>query len=163
MASANIIFSSICLLCGIRLKFVLELDPSDPTWTVVNFGLFGAIEPMLGIISASLPILPPVILKLKDGLVLFKKQPIHTRRGPANHSKNLQWVDGVLRTEHPNTSHFNRLDDNLYSLKDNPHSRSRFLSSNSYDARTERTKDPENAIRVTTDLLIQSKPELRAP
>ena len=66
---ANIL-SRICILSGVRLKFVLAIDYSDFTYTIVDFAIFGALEPLLAIISACLPILQPVLAKLSDKIPL---------------------------------------------------------------------------------------------
>ncbi|KAH7115007.1 hypothetical protein B0J11DRAFT_539612 [Dendryphion nanum] len=53
----------ICLIAGIRLKFVLALNYEDFTYSIIDFAIFGPLEPMLGIISACLPMLPPILAR----------------------------------------------------------------------------------------------------
>lgn len=157
-------YSSICLLCGIRLKYVLELDLGDPTWTVVNFGIFGAIEPLLGIISASLPVLPPVFSKLKGYILAVNLQSSSMRRDPRKSMINRARATSNFHTENPDTYHFRRLDDNVYSLNDISHPDRQFEASSVRDARIERIKDPQNAISITTmDWVVQSKPDSNKP
>lgn len=51
---------SICAITAVRLKFVIHLDYADPTYALADFGIFAALEPLLGIINACLPVLPVV-------------------------------------------------------------------------------------------------------
>lgn len=55
---------SICCITAVRLKFISEIDVLDPQFSQIKFNIFAALEPLLGIINACLPVLPPVIAKL---------------------------------------------------------------------------------------------------
>jgi hypothetical protein len=46
-----------------RIKSVLDLDPLDFTYTVVQDTIFGGLEVELGIINACLPVLRPLFGK----------------------------------------------------------------------------------------------------
>lgn len=51
----------ICLIAGVRIKYVLVIKSEDFTETIWMFAIFGGLEPMLGIICACLPILPALV------------------------------------------------------------------------------------------------------
>lgn len=43
---------------------MLELDGSDPTYSISSITLLSALVPLLGFINANLPILPPVLKRV---------------------------------------------------------------------------------------------------
>ncbi|KAH8788357.1 hypothetical protein F5883DRAFT_635253 [Diaporthe sp. PMI_573] len=45
----------------VRIKYMLELDPTDITYTFAPLALIAAIVPLLGIINASLPTMRPAL------------------------------------------------------------------------------------------------------
>lgn len=47
-----------------RIKFMLELDASDSTYSISTITLLSALVPLLGFINANLPVLPPVLKKI---------------------------------------------------------------------------------------------------
>lgn len=53
----------ICIFTGLRIKSVLDLDPLDFTYTMVDDLIFGGLEIELGIINACLPLLQPILKK----------------------------------------------------------------------------------------------------
>ncbi|KAK8054431.1 hypothetical protein PG996_013732 [Apiospora saccharicola] len=54
----------VCLFSSLRIKAVLDLAPTDFTYTVAEDLTFGALELQLGIINACLPLLRPIWKKL---------------------------------------------------------------------------------------------------
>ncbi|KAF2233364.1 hypothetical protein EV356DRAFT_568024 [Viridothelium virens] len=77
----------ICLVAGVRLKYVLEIDYNDFTYTIWYFAILGPLEPMLGIISACLPMLPPVFSKLSNGRIMAWTRRSVTGSGGATKAK----------------------------------------------------------------------------
>ena len=49
-----------CLITLVRLILVFRIDYNDETYTWIIFGMFTTLEFYLGIITACLPLLPPV-------------------------------------------------------------------------------------------------------
>ena len=131
---------------------------------MVNFAIFGAIEPLLGIVSASLPILPPVFLKLRGESVLPGWKTAHSKQSAGKGGRDLSWIDSTFDIQYPQTNHFSRrLDDHTYPLIDFPHVGCRFLASSVQETDRSVPKDPQNTIRVTTDWTIQSHPGAHTP
>ncbi|PVH93236.1 hypothetical protein DM02DRAFT_541962, partial [Periconia macrospinosa] len=52
---------SIIAIMGIRFKFYNELDLTDPTYGLTSMALFAALVPLLGIINANIPTIPPAL------------------------------------------------------------------------------------------------------
>jgi hypothetical protein len=52
-----------------------ELDLSDATYNLAQIGIFSAIVPLLGIINANLPVMPPAFKKLFKSTMLDTKNP----------------------------------------------------------------------------------------
>ena len=50
----------VCVVSGIRLNAVYSLDVQNITSTVGDLGFWTALEPLLGIINACLPMLQPI-------------------------------------------------------------------------------------------------------
>lgn len=66
----------IIAVTAVRIKFMLELDNTDPTYSASQMALLSAIVPLLGIINANLPILPPAFKRVFNSSALsttFKK------------------------------------------------------------------------------------------
>ncbi|KAI1496580.1 hypothetical protein F5X99DRAFT_424436 [Biscogniauxia marginata] len=52
------------VITAVRIKYMLELDKSVPTYNFARMGLFSAIVPLLGITKAYLPIAAPAFKKI---------------------------------------------------------------------------------------------------
>lgn len=57
----NCFLRSIIAISAARTKLELDLNPGDPTYDSARKSLLSCVVPLLGIIVACLPILPPVI------------------------------------------------------------------------------------------------------
>lgn len=55
---------SIIAITCVRIKYMLELDPTDITYTFAPLALIAAIVPLLGIINASLPTMRPALERI---------------------------------------------------------------------------------------------------
>ncbi|RYP81007.1 hypothetical protein DL769_002187 [Monosporascus sp. CRB-8-3] len=60
----------IIAITAVRIKFMLELDYTDPTYTVSNMAVFSAMVPLLGIVNANLPVAPPAIKRMFKSFAL---------------------------------------------------------------------------------------------
>lgn len=139
----------ICILCAVRLKYVLELDPSDPTWTVNEFGIFGAIEPLLGIISACLPVLPPVLQRIRGNSISPRYIQKATHEKTSSNVPDRGWMKSTFGTEFSNAPLFSGLDDHTYPLIDLQNKTTRTIVAD----------DLPNTIRITTDWNVHSQPK----
>ncbi|KAJ5363618.1 uncharacterized protein N7496_009331 [Penicillium cataractarum] len=54
----------IIVISAVRIKVEFDLDPEDPTYGSARKSLFTSVVPLLGIIAACLPILPPAIQRV---------------------------------------------------------------------------------------------------
>jgi hypothetical protein len=106
----------ICLMSGVRLKYVIELDTEDFTSSIWMFAILGTMEPMLGIISACLPVIPSIVAHYSDHRVMA-----WTTGGKSSNSSKLYRSNGAnglssaSQTEHAD---FERLSDHEYPLMD---------------------------------------------
>lgn len=55
---------SIIAITGYRIKPMLELDDEDLTYALGTIAVLASIVPLLGIINANLPVLPPAFKKV---------------------------------------------------------------------------------------------------
>ncbi|MCJ1421896.1 hypothetical protein MMC32_008263 [Xylographa parallela] len=136
----------ICVLSAIRINAIATLDYTDFSYSVVPDGIYSVLEPCLGVINASLPILQPVVNKLSKGLLTF------TRGSTAGSSLNLKakrngpsWVGH--RSEDTMPKRFQRLDDG-HCLDD-------------HVPLTEIHTPREGLIEVMSDYHVQSAPNER--
>lgn len=93
----------ICIFTGLRIKSVLDLDPLDFTYTMVDDLIFGGLEIELGIINACLPLLQPILKK-----VLGSKS---TWTNKSTDKETRTWA-----TKRDNT--FHRMHDDSFPLND---------------------------------------------
>ena len=104
-------------MCGVRLKFVLELNSNDFTPTIADFALWAALEPLLAIVSVSLPILPPVFSKIFKSSFLLRAVRSKTRRTTDKDPKKQRWaLSASQRSRLDGKQQFNRLDTELESV-----------------------------------------------
>ena len=78
---------SILAITAVRIKFMLELDQTDLTYSASQMALLSACVPLLGIINANLPILPPAFKKVFNSTALsttFKKTSHHSSSSQSN-------------------------------------------------------------------------------
>ena len=103
----------ICIVSILRIKYLNELNPHDITYSIAPLGLFTLLEPTLGIISACLPVIRPVINNLLKKPTLPTSSEYLTskasRSAPARHSSH--GPNGGFAPKR-----FQRLDDHAYPL-----------------------------------------------
>jgi len=82
---------AIIAITSVRIKIMLELDEADPTYSASRMGLFSAIVPLLGIVNACLPILPPAFKKIFNSYTMSStvKQSVNTRGSDGHQFKRL--------------------------------------------------------------------------
>jgi hypothetical protein len=88
----------ICVMAGVRLKSVLALDYDDFTYSIIDFAILGPLEPMLGIISACLPMLPPVLAKFSKNKRLLGFQTKGNSGASAKQPETKGFRNSALRT-----------------------------------------------------------------
>jgi hypothetical protein len=81
----------ICVITGLRIRAVLELDLVDTSYTVVDMGIWSTLEPCLAIISACLPLLQPLVQRVPGLRDLSSR--IHS--GTGGSSKKTGHLRGV--------------------------------------------------------------------
>lgn len=77
----------IIAITAVRIKFMLELDQSDITYSASQMALLSACVPLLGIINANLPILPPAFKRVFNSTALstsFRKTSHHSSSSQSN-------------------------------------------------------------------------------
>ena len=139
--------SRICILSAIRINAIATLDYTDFSYSVVPDGIYSVLEPCLGVINTSLPVLQPVVNKLSKGLVSL------TRGSTAGNSLNVEgkkngssWVSS--RRQEIKPKRFQRLD-NDRSLDD-------------HVPLKEVRIPPNGLIEVASDYHVQSAPKERS-
>ena len=121
-------FDSICLICAVRIKYILEIDASDETYSLPLFGIFAALEPLLGIINACLPVLPPALKKFWNNSA-FASNP--SSKSFPGYFKGSSWRPPPDRMNHGGSERFQRIDDLEYPLVEVPQRTHRAKASSS--------------------------------
>ena len=68
MMSTKYLHCSICILTGVRIQLALDLDYSDVTYNIIDFGTLSSLEFYLGNVTACLPLLAPAISKIASSM-----------------------------------------------------------------------------------------------
>ena len=116
---------SICIVTMVRLALSVQFDQDDFAYNIARIGMVTELEPLLGIIIASLPTFPPAIKKLTGYIKSpnFEKQDVlsstrvrlHLRR--AKDSTFKRFDDSVLLTDLES----NRASDHVSGPSDRSH------------------------------------------
>lgn len=104
----------ICIITILRIKYLNDLDLHNITYSIAPEGLFTLLEPTLGIISACLPVVRPVLNKLSKNAPIPSTEQYGSksaRAASARHSSHGQ--NGGFAPKR-----FQRLDDYAYPLTD---------------------------------------------
>ena len=108
----------ICIVTILRIKYLNDLDLHNITYSIAPEGLFTLLEPTLGIISACLPAIRPVINKLSRNAPIPSSEQYGSKaarsasaRPSARHSSHGQNSGFAPKR-------FQRLDDYAYPLTD---------------------------------------------
>lgn len=119
MHRAELMNLSICILAAVRVKYILELDFNDFTYSLYLFSILGIMEPMLAIISACLPILPPVFAKCKARILGRSPTSTHKSSMPSSsgHSKSLNSAQKSPNAIHIRSDAFDDLEHPLIELQ----------------------------------------------
>jgi hypothetical protein len=112
---------SICCITAVRLKFIGEINVLDEEYSQIKFNIFAALEPLLGIINACLPVLPPVLAKFFRSAAF---RTVYKRTGGKSSTAASDLKAFSRRSKGPNLAssattgrQFERLDDE-YPLND---------------------------------------------
>ncbi|KAI1095499.1 hypothetical protein F5B19DRAFT_439749 [Rostrohypoxylon terebratum] len=119
-------------ITAVRIKYMLQIDPNDRTHSISQIALLSAIVPLLGIINASMPIIPPALRKV------FKTSFLTTTLKKMGSTKSSD-------------RHFERLPESEYPLVNVSGNRGKHAPEN--DARIRVTTDWEVHSTETTDQL----------
>lgn len=152
----------ICLISAIRIKFIFDIDFNDFTYTIWHFAIFGPLEPMLGIVSACLPMLPPVIAKVTNGRMMAWAKKSRPGTGDKSSSSWPYYATRSIGSSSKRTSGYRRWEDTDYSLIDRPQA-ARIRAENTFEANDQlsgnQLRDAEDGrIRITTHMKIDSSP-----
>jgi hypothetical protein len=104
------------------LKFIGEINVMDEEYSQIKFNIFAALEPLLGIINACLPVLPPVFAKFFRSAAFqttFKRSGAKSSTSGASElKKNFSGLKGPGLVSTASTGRpFERLEDE-YPLND---------------------------------------------
>lgn len=104
----------ICMISGVRLKYVIDIKTEDFTATIWMFAIFGGLEPMLGIVSACLPVVPVLVAHYSNNRLMAwgtegGRSGVSRRSGLMGKAKSD--VSG-----HSDRNDFERLGDHDYPL-----------------------------------------------
>lgn len=145
----NEMSESICIISAFRIKSIADLEFTDFTFSLINDGIWSALEPFLGIVNACLPILQPVIAKVGE-TTLFSRT-----RGSSKASNSKVSTDQnstkLLHPDESDTKHFHRLYNHVYPLEDNPVVSNRNQSSCFGSPQTPNETNSLKQITVTTN------------
>lgn len=148
-------------MCGVRLKFVLELDSNDFTNTITDFALWAALEPLLSIVSVSLPILPPVFSKIFKSNFVLRTVRSTIRHTTDKDPKDQRWALSTFqRSRLDGKQQFNRLDTESELITVDEVHPSVSHKTQAFWARSEDPEEvdssPEGQIRVTRGWAVRS-------
>ncbi|KAI4201783.1 MAG: hypothetical protein LQ346_002094 [Caloplaca aetnensis] len=114
---------SVCVISIIRLVVLARLNHADLTWNYVNSAIWTAAEPCMGVVSACLPSLRPLVtLRLKGTAPGIQNRSTTDRSGSYGSSKTVWrnstktlWRNSTKSRENSEGGgrHFQRLDDPL--------------------------------------------------
>lgn len=106
---------SICVITILRIKTLYDLDLTDITYSVAQMAMWSSLEPLLGIISACLPVIYPALRDLCAHKV-FAWQDSSTNSDRSCHP----WRRGHGESggAQATTKSFQRLDDHTFPLRD---------------------------------------------
>jgi hypothetical protein len=146
----------ICMMSGVRLKYVVELKTEDFTESIWEFAILGTLEPMFGIISACLPVIPAVVSHYSSGRMMAWSTKGGSGHGTGKSglaSKGLSSTSG-----HSAHADFQRLSDHEYPLieqvKPASHAQSEVVGD---DWQTHNTGAPGGNIMVTKQFTVDSR------
>jgi hypothetical protein len=114
---ASIIFGvglGICVISGVRLKYVIDLDTNDFTASISMFAILGTLEPMLGIISACMPVVPAITRHYSKNRLMAWSQK--SGSGTVIKMSTTSATKGDLLSHSQQHSEFERLSDHEYPL-----------------------------------------------
>ena len=109
---------SVCVVSGIRLRAIYSLDLINITSSVVDLGFWTALEPLLGIINACLPMLQPIVKACFARLNSFLKSYAALDDGKQSGALPASHEGKVMRPANATVSMgsriFRRLYDHIY-------------------------------------------------
>ena len=149
---------SICILTGVRIRLALDLDYSDATYNLIDFGTLSSFEFYLGNLTACLPLLAPAISKIASSMQggvfsnAFSWPRRSTRRLISKVSGSKSLKDTKLG-DVSNTSDdqgFERFDDLGYPLVNNPHVKNNVTASFDDDPLPPLPRQTHQDIQVTS-------------
>lgn len=108
----------ICIISAFRIKSIADLDFADFTYSLINDGIWSALEPFLGIVNACLPILQPVIAWLGETSLFSRTRG--SLKGSNSKASSDQNSTKPLQSDESDTKNFHRLYNHVYPLEDNP-------------------------------------------
>lgn len=105
---------AICLMSGVRLKYVIELNTEDFTASIWMFAILGTMEPMLGIITACLPVVPAIIAHYSDNRIMAWSSKGVSGTAPKRSGLASKGLSNS--TGHSERAKFERLSEHEYPL-----------------------------------------------
>ena len=102
------------MITAVRIKAVTTIEFQNTTHSLASVGILADLEPLLGVINASLPILKPVLDKFsKSAFVKWNRRTLSRMRSKATGDKVSGKGSGVGHARQ-----FQRLGDTTYVLED---------------------------------------------
>ena len=96
---------SVCAVSVVHIKILSNLHEEDVTWNYVDASIWSAAEPSIGVVSASLPSLRPLFVRMIWGC---KCQPHHLPHS-SDRSLTASWLSGNKEAEVYRGGSFDRL------------------------------------------------------
>lgn len=84
-------FHSICIISILRIVSIQNLNEADFTYSVSLIGIWSFLEPSLGIVSACLPVMQPVLSKISTASVISWTKNLGSKNAT---SKAQFWGNG---------------------------------------------------------------------
>lgn len=148
---------SICILTGVRIQLALDLDYSDATYSLIDFGTLSSFEFYLGNLTACLPLLAPAISKIASSMQegVFSNAFSWPRRSTkrlisrVSGSKSLKDTKGDV-SDTSGDQGFEHFDDLGYPLVNNPHVKNNVTASFDDDPLPPLPRQTHQDIKVTS-------------
>ena len=144
----------ICVITILRITSLKNLNFADFTYAVEPVAIWSVLEPTLGIISACLPIIQPIVRKLVNSRAFA-----WTKESSMNHSSK------IMRYGEADPKKFRRLDDISFPLSETGDTQTQITTfdgtyspdSNDLEGQKYFPDPPRTTINVRRDWEVESK------
>ncbi|KAF6229956.1 hypothetical protein HO133_004294 [Letharia lupina] len=107
----------VCLSSIVRTCFVGKVDIDDPTWTAVDADIWSTVEPSIGIVSACLPMMGPLLKGIVPSRLRNVKSPFRPISSFGSSVGRQKEKNKGIRLVEDRGGKFDRLDDSASASK----------------------------------------------